>query len=64
MHPSDLELPGNASFLAFGVASVMRKLHKHNIIHGNLKSSNALLSSDFRPVVSDFGDLHFAQKYG
>jgi serine/threonine protein kinase len=50
------------SFVALGVDWAMCKFHIHNIIQGNLKSTNVLLFSDFFPFVSDFGVLNVAQK--
>lgn len=42
--------------LAKGLAYLHTGLHKP-IIHGNLKSKNVLLGSDFQPYISDYG-LH------
>ncbi|KAK8854393.1 hypothetical protein M9Y10_016955 [Tritrichomonas musculus] len=39
----------------YGIASGMKYLHSHDILHRNLKSSNILLDDLLRPKLSDFG---------
>ncbi|CAL0306676.1 unnamed protein product [Lupinus luteus] len=44
--------------VAVGVAEALNYLHNgctHAVIHGDVKSSNILLSDDFEPQLSDFG---------
>lgn len=46
--------------IALGVAEGIEYLHKQGskIIHGNIKSSNVLLSNDYNACLSDFGLAH------
>ena len=39
----------------FGIASGMRYLHAHNIIHRDLKLDNILLDKNLFPIICDFG---------
>lgn len=41
--------------LLAGAAEGLIHLHQKNIVHGNLKASNILISDDGRPLVSQFG---------
>lgn len=41
----------------FGIASGMKYLHSHDIIHNNLKPENIFLDSSDHPILSDFGIL-------
>ncbi|KAK7259935.1 hypothetical protein RIF29_25562 [Crotalaria pallida] len=41
--------------VALGTARGLKYLHENNIIHGNIKSSNILLTHDFEPQIGDFG---------
>ena len=43
------------TIIAFGIAAGMSSLHKNNILHRDLKSSNILLDDNFMPKISDFG---------
>ncbi|EPS60384.1 protein kinase family protein, partial [Genlisea aurea] len=49
------------SGISIGIAKGIRHLHtcihNHPIIHGNLKSKNVMLDSQYKPYISDFG-LH------
>ncbi|KAH0786149.1 TKL family protein kinase [Histomonas meleagridis] len=45
--------PTVISKIIFGTAVGLSKLHENNIIHGNLKPSNILISSDFTPKIMD-----------
>lgn len=41
--------------IASGIASGLLYLHTYNVIHGDIKSANVLLTSDLVPKLSDFG---------
>ncbi|RAL41471.1 hypothetical protein DM860_010265 [Cuscuta australis] len=41
--------------VALGTAQGIEYLHVHDISHGNIKSSNVLLTKSYEPKVSDFG---------
>lgn len=41
--------------IALGIAHGMRYLHRHGVIHRDLKSPNVLLDNNLRPKVADFG---------
>lgn len=41
--------------IALGAARGIKHLHVHSISHGNIKSSNVLLTKSYEPKVSDFG---------
>ncbi|KAK8896538.1 hypothetical protein M9Y10_014446 [Tritrichomonas musculus] len=43
--------PTIRSKIIFGVAAIMKKLHKNNIIHRNLKMSKILLDDNFEPII-------------
>ena len=40
--------------VAYGIASGMKYLHDHNIIHCNLHTEIILLNEEFEPIISDF----------
>ncbi|TKY46606.1 Proline-rich receptor protein kinase PERK3 [Spatholobus suberectus] len=40
--------------VAMGTARGLQYLHGNNIIHGNIKPSNILLTHDFEPLIGDF----------
>lgn len=39
-----------------GIANAMAYIHRHNVIHRDLKPANILLTQDFQPKITDFGD--------
>ncbi|MED6125458.1 hypothetical protein PIB30_068740 [Stylosanthes scabra] len=41
--------------VAIGLARGLKYLHENSIIHGNVKSSNILLTHEFNPLIGDFG---------
>nr|TKS13895.1 hypothetical protein D5086_0000048920 [Populus alba] len=41
--------------VAMGAARGLDYLHKNNIIHGNMRTSNIALNHDFEPMLGDFG---------
>jgi eukaryotic-like serine/threonine-protein kinase len=46
--------------IALSICSAMHKVHKHKIIHGNLRPSNILFDSNDKVKVTDFGfDEHY-----
>lgn len=47
--------PTRMSIIMYGVAATMAKLHKHNIMHRDLKDQNILLDERFEPRLADFG---------
>lgn len=47
--------PTLRSKVIFGVAATMKYVHKHNIIHRDLKLENIFLDDDFEPRIADFG---------
>jgi serine/threonine protein kinase len=63
-------LNGDARFrIAFGIASGMEFVHKHEVIHRDLKPSKVLLSAEHLPLVADFSssqleDLSLTQTSG
>ncbi|KAL5077817.1 hypothetical protein RYX36_016801 [Vicia faba] len=40
--------------VAIGLSRGLKYLHDNNIIHGNIKPSNILLTHDFKPLLGDF----------
>ncbi|XP_029128199.1 uncharacterized protein LOC114916182 [Cajanus cajan] len=40
--------------VAMGTARGLKYLHENNIMHGNIKPSNILLTHDFEPLIGDF----------
>lgn len=55
LHHDDPLSGDNKNKIAIGIAAGMAELHRHNIIHGDLKSLNVLLDDDYMPVICDFG---------
>ena len=56
IHGGDSSLNWTERFdVSLGVAEALNYLHGASVIHGDVKSSNILLSDDFRPRLSDFG---------
>jgi interleukin-1 receptor-associated kinase 1 len=43
--------------ITIGTARGLKYLHGNNIIHGNIKASNILLTHDFEPLVPTFLNL-------
>lgn len=41
--------------ILFGVSYGMKCLHRHRVIHRDIKAGNILLNSDFHPIITDFG---------
>ncbi|MCO5551942.1 hypothetical protein L7F22_005449 [Adiantum nelumboides] len=41
--------------IAIDVAYALSCLHSHSIVHGNLKSSNIFLQTDFTPMLAEYG---------
>lgn len=39
----------------YGICTGIAYLHKHNVIHSDLKPDNVLLDENYRPFISDFG---------
>ncbi|KAJ7312554.1 kinase-like domain-containing protein [Mycena albidolilacea] len=50
--------------LAFGVASGLQFLHENNIVHGDLKVQNVLVSKHGVPCISDFGISKIVSRRG
>lgn len=46
--------PNIRSKIIFGVATIIKQLHKRNIIHDNLNTNNILLDDSFEPKISSF----------
>ncbi|KAK7316596.1 hypothetical protein RJT34_00180 [Clitoria ternatea] len=51
--------------VAMGLARGLKYLHDSNIVHGNVKPSNILLTHDFKPLLGDFnfGKKHDLKSY-
>ena len=47
--------PTVRSKIIFGVAATMKRVHKSNIIHRDLKLENVFLDDDLEPRIADFG---------
>lgn len=47
------------TIILLGIARSMMLLHKHNIVHGNLKPSKILLDQNLNPYLSDLGVSQF-----
>ena len=47
--------PTIRSKIIFGVAATMKRVHKNNIIHRDLKLENVFLDDDLEPRIADFG---------
>ena len=47
--------PTIRSKIIFGVAAIMKKLHKLNIVHSNLTIGNVLLDDNLEPMINNFG---------
>jgi len=56
-HPSEPFLPSRILTVAYNVSCALEYLHDtHNLLHGDLKSANVLVSGDFAEVkLCDFG---------
>ena len=48
--------------ILLGVANGMQQVHAVNIVHGDLKPANILLSGDLTPKITDFGLAHLRGK--
>lgn len=47
--------PTRLSIIVYGIASAMNYLHKHKILHNDLKPENIILNDQFNPIIIDFG---------
>ena len=45
------------------MAEALLYLHEHNIVHGNLKSSNVLMDKQWEPHLADYGLAQIALFY-
>jgi serine/threonine protein kinase len=54
--------PTEKSKVVFGVAYAMSLLHRHHVIHRDLKPDNVFLDDNFEPRVADFGLARFADQ--
>lgn len=48
--------------IIFGVAAIMKHLHDHNVILGNLSNWNVLLNDDLEPVICSFSASQFKKE--
>jgi serine/threonine protein kinase len=51
--------PTKQSIAVFGIACVMRAMHKENIMHRDLKAENVFLDQNFEPRVGEFSRARF-----
>ena len=51
--------PSHKTLIAIGIAHGMMELHKHSVIHRDLKSLNILLDDRLLPKICDFGISRF-----
>lgn len=47
--------PTIRSKIIFGIAAIMKKIHRMNIVHQNLSIGNILLDDNFEPLINNFG---------
>ncbi|OHT15735.1 TKL family protein kinase [Tritrichomonas foetus] len=52
------------TIIALGICWGMIKLHKHHILHRDLKASNILLDSNYLPIICDFGISRYEPRNG
>lgn len=45
----------SCAIIVYGIACGMRFLHRHNVVHRDLKPDNVLLTGDLLPKICDFG---------
>ena len=66
LNSNDINLkltPTEKTKIAIGICYGMMKLHKLQIVHGDLKSHNILLTEDKLPLITDFGILNISQTF-
>lgn len=59
---SQLINPTVINKLIFGVASIMKRIHNHNVVHGNLTLDSVFLDEDLEPRIGNFDSAHFEIK--